>query len=117
MSLSVHEIVVPTMILGLGVMDDYVDHAARFAAAKMIPISEILDTRLAPDMLSFAEQIAVLCNKVQAHASKLARRDMPAPVKLLQTSAAQTEHSIERQPDLVGQTRFVVAQRRHIFGN
>jgi hypothetical protein len=87
MPLSVHEIVVPAMIHGLGVMDDYIDHAERLAAAKKVPVSEIFGARLAPDMLSLADQVAVLCNKVEAHVAKLGRREVPAPVKLLPTSA------------------------------
>ena len=86
MPLSVYEIVVPAMIHGLGVMDDYIDHAERLAAAKKVPVSEILGARLAPDMLSLAEQIAVLCNKVEAHVAKLGRREPPAPVRLLPTT-------------------------------
>ena len=85
MPLSVHEIVVPAMIHGLGVMDDYIDHTERLAATKKVPISEILGARLAPDMLLLAEQIEVLCNKVEAHVARLRRREPPAPLRLLPT--------------------------------
>src|SRR4029079_883853 len=87
MPLSVHEIVVPVMIDGIGVMDDYINHAARLAAAKKLPVPEIFGARLAPDMLSLADQIAVLCNKVGAHVAKLGRRVAPAPVNLVPTTA------------------------------
>jgi uncharacterized protein len=88
MPLSVYEIIVPSMIHGLGVMNDYIYHAERLAAAKGVPVSDIVDARLAPDMLPFGEQIAVLCNKVHAHVAKLARRDVPAPVMVVPTPAA-----------------------------
>lgn len=88
MSLSVYDIVVPSMIHGLGVLDDYVDHAERLATSKRVPIEEIFGARLAPDMLSFADQIVVLCNKVEAHVAKLARRDLPAPVKVVPSAPA-----------------------------
>jgi hypothetical protein len=88
MPLSVYEIVVPPMIHGLGVMDDYIYHAERLAAAKQAPVSDIVDACLAPNMLPFGGQIAVLCNKVHAHVAKLARRDVPAPVMVIPTTAA-----------------------------
>jgi hypothetical protein len=88
MPLLVYEIIVPPMIHSLGVMDDYIYHAERLAAAKQVPVSHIVDARLAPDMLPFGEQIAVLCNKVHAHVAKLARLDVRAPVMVVATAAA-----------------------------
>ena len=38
MPLSIYEIVIPPMIHGLGVMDDYIGHAERLAAAKQFAI-------------------------------------------------------------------------------
>src|SRR4029079_2845318 len=87
MPLSVHEIVVPVMIHGLGVMDDYINHAERLAAAKKLPVPEIFGARLAPDLLSLADQIAVLCHKGEAIASNLGRGVAPAPVTLVPTTA------------------------------
>jgi uncharacterized protein len=88
MSLSIYEIVVPAMIHGLGVLDDYVGHAERLAESRRMPVSEVLAARLAPDMLSFGDQIVVVCNKVEAHVAKLAQRSAPAPLKVLPTVAA-----------------------------
>src|SRR3981189_902641 len=88
MPFSVYEIVIPPMVHGLGVMDDYIGYAERLAAAKQTPVPEILGARLAPDMLPFAEQIAVVCNKVHAHVAKLEKSEAPAPVKVLPTAAA-----------------------------
>ena len=90
MPLSIYEIVIPPMIHGLGVMDDYIRHAERLAAAKQVPVEEILDARLAPDMLSFEEQIQAVCNKVEAHVAKLTRTGRPAIVKVKSTAAALT---------------------------
>src|SRR5258708_6542696 len=71
MSFSVFEIVIPGMLHGLNVLDDYVGHAASFSQSTGLSPTDILGARLAPDMLSFAEQIGVLCNKVEAHVAKL----------------------------------------------
>jgi uncharacterized protein len=88
MSLSIYEIVVPAMIHGLGVLDDYIGHAERLAESKRMPLSEVFGARLASDMLTFADQIVVVCNKVEAHVAKLAQRDAPIPVKILPTATA-----------------------------
>jgi hypothetical protein len=88
MSLSIYEIVILPMIHGLGVMDDYIGHAEKLAEAKQVPVEEILDARLAPDMLTFEEQILAVCNKVEAHVSKLARTERPPIVKVQSTAAA-----------------------------
>ena len=45
MPFSVYEIVIPPMVHGLGVMDDYIGHAERLAAAKQTPVAEILGAR------------------------------------------------------------------------
>jgi uncharacterized protein len=91
MPLSIYEIVIPPMIHGLRVMDDYIGHAERLAQAKHVPVEGILDARLAPDMLTFEEQIRALSNKVEAHVAKLTRTERPAVVKVNSTPAALRE--------------------------
>jgi len=88
MSFSVFEIVIPGMLHGLNVLDDYVGHAASFSQSTGLSPTDILGARLAPDMLSFAEQIGVLCNKVEAHVAKLAQREPPEPVRTDPTYSA-----------------------------
>lgn len=88
MPLTVFEVVVPPMVRGFGVMDDYVNHAERIAAARQMPIADVFGARLAPDMLTFAEQLSVLCNKVDAHVAKLARREVPKPIAVAPTPEA-----------------------------
>jgi len=65
------------MIHGLNVVDDYLRHAQDLAESKGWPEQQVFGARLAPDMLTFSEQIAVLCNKVDAHVAKLLRHDAP----------------------------------------
>ena len=79
MSFSVYDITVPVMVLGLNVMDDYLDHAQALERIKGFEPGRILGERLAPDMLTFGEQFSVSCNKVDAHIAKLMQRDPPAP--------------------------------------
>jgi hypothetical protein len=87
-SFSVFEVIEPGMIHGLNVLDDYVGHAAAFAESAGLSSADVLGARLAPDMLTFAEQIGVLCNKVEAHVAKLAQQELPRPVQTEPTYAA-----------------------------
>jgi hypothetical protein len=77
MSLNAYEVTLPVMDRGLNVLDNYVDEAARLAKAQGRPVEEILNARLAPDMLSFAEQITVVCRKAERHAAALGKQDRP----------------------------------------
>jgi hypothetical protein len=77
MSLSAYEITLPVMDRGLNLLNNYVDEAAKLAEAQGRPVDEILNARLAPDMLSFAEQITILCRKAERHAAALGKQDRP----------------------------------------
>ena len=79
MPFSVYETTIPAMIHGLNVVGDYIGHAQALAENKGWPERQVFGARLAPDMLTFGEQVAVLCNKVDAHVAKLARREIPPP--------------------------------------
>jgi hypothetical protein len=78
-SFSVHEIIVPLMVEGLLVMDDYLDHAHAFERANGLAPETVLGARLADDMLSFGEQFSVNCNKVEMHMAQLLERERPTP--------------------------------------
>jgi hypothetical protein len=67
------------MTHGLNVLDDYVGYAQAFAEKEGRQPEEVFGARLAPDMLTFGEQISVLCNKVDAHVAKLLRKEVPQP--------------------------------------
>jgi hypothetical protein len=77
MSLSACDVTLPVMDRGLNLLDNYVDEAARLAEAQGRPVDEILGARLAPDRLTFAEQITILCRKAERHAAALGNQDRP----------------------------------------
>lgn len=79
MPFSVYEVTIPVMIHGLNVVDDYIGHAQALAETRGWPEQQVFGARLAPDMLTFGEQVAVLCNKVDAHVAKLLRRNVAPP--------------------------------------
>jgi hypothetical protein len=102
MSLTAYQISIPVMIRGLAVLDDYLDHARALAASRGLAEEAVLGARLAPDMLSFSEQISVLCNKVERHAALLARQDQPAPAEATPGFAGLKDR-------LAQATRFIAA--------
>jgi uncharacterized protein len=107
---SVYDVTVPVMSHGLNVLDDYLEYARSLAAGRGQPVSTVLEARLAPDMLSFAEQISVLCNKVDLHMAKMLRRDIPhakdtpAEIPALKARLAETIRFLESiaEGDLAG---------------
>ena len=79
MPFSVYEVTVPAMSHGLRVLVDYVDRARSLETTRGMDPGSVLAARLAPDMLSFGQQVAVGCDKVEAHMAKLLDRETPAP--------------------------------------
>lgn len=79
MSLSIYDITVPVMLQGLAVMEDYLGHAQALERANALRPGSVIASRLAPDMLTFGEQISVNCNKVELHLTNLMARDRPTP--------------------------------------
>jgi hypothetical protein len=99
---SVYEAIIPGMIHGLNVVDDYINHAQALADRKGWPEQQVFGARLAPDMLTFGEQVAVLCNKVDAHVAKLLRRDAPAPRQIELSQSALKDRVAETVQFLKG---------------
>lgn len=81
MSLSVYEIIVPAMLHGLRVLDDYLEHAQMLERTRGFAPGEVLQARLASDMVPFGRQTSISCNKVEAHLSKLMQQGLPTPVE------------------------------------
>jgi len=77
MALSIYDATVPVMLHGLAIMDDYLDHAQKLERCGALDPGSVLAVRLAPDMLTFGEQFAVNCEKVELHLSKLMERKWP----------------------------------------
>jgi hypothetical protein len=77
-SLAVYDVIVPTMLHGLYVLDNFLDHAQTLERSRRMDPGTVLEARLAPDMLAFGEQFSVGCNKVETNVAKLLGRDCPA---------------------------------------
>jgi uncharacterized protein len=76
MTYSAYDITIPVMLRGLRTFEHYLDEATKLASSQ-ISLTEIVGARLAPDMLSFGEQVDVGCRKAQRHAASLCNRELP----------------------------------------
>ena len=88
MSLSAYDVSIPVMSRGIGILQDYVDHAVRLGETAEGGVDGVLEARLAPDMLNFADQIRVACTKAERHGAKLAGIHPPAPAQAPTTAPA-----------------------------
>src|ERR1700755_1635909 len=100
MSFSVYDITVPVMLHGLGVMENYLDHAEILERSKGAESGSLLQTRLAPDMLTLGEQFTVGGNKVDAHICKLMQRGRPTFRTIAISYQAIKQRLIETRDDL-----------------
>jgi hypothetical protein len=80
MTFSAYEVTIPVMLRGIRTFDHYLDEASNLATVQKRPISELMGARLAPNMLSFAEQIDVGCGKAHRHAAALCDLDRPKSI-------------------------------------
>jgi hypothetical protein len=78
-ALSIYEIVIPTIIHGLKIMDQYLDHAQELERQDGLSNGTVLQAKLAQDMIPLGEQFSVICDKVDRHVSALRQQSTPTP--------------------------------------
>ncbi len=57
MAITFHRVTVPVLVRGLRILRTYLDHAEAFANEGNRSVEQLLEARLAPDMMTFAGQI------------------------------------------------------------
>lgn len=77
MAISIHDLTVPALTRGLGIVASYLDKAEADAAARNIKPPAILDARLYPDMLSFTAQVQRVSDTAKASVARLAAVEAP----------------------------------------
>jgi hypothetical protein len=75
MSLSLYEITVPVMIAGFGNMSKFLDRGRAYADEKSIAHVELLNARLADDMMSLVEQVQRASDTAKYAAVRVGRVD------------------------------------------
>lgn len=87
MSLSMYDVTVPVLIRGLGILDEYLDRAAAYAAEIKIDPQVLVNSRLAPDMLPLSGQVQ--------RASDTSKGAIPRLTDLQAPSFPDTEVTLE----------------------
>jgi hypothetical protein len=87
MSLSMYDVTIPVLIRGLGILNEYLDRAAAFAAENKIDPKVLVNSRLAPDMLPLSGQVQ--------RASDTSKGAIPRLTDLQAPSFADTEVTLE----------------------
>ncbi|HEY1614405.1 MAG TPA: DUF1993 domain-containing protein [Rhizomicrobium sp.] len=78
MSFSIHDASIPPMIRTLESLVKILDKATAQAEEKKIPLSELLEARLAPDMLPFPRQIQIASDAAKGCGARLAGIEPPS---------------------------------------
>ena len=78
MSFSVYEACIPSMIRFLENLSKILDKAVAQAKARDLPLSELIEARLAPDMFPFPRQIQVVSDIAKLGAARLAGLEPPS---------------------------------------
>jgi hypothetical protein len=77
MPFSMSQASLPALEIGLNALSAVLDKAAAYAAAKKIDSAVLLNTRLAPDMLSLTGQVQIATDLAKNGASRLAGVEPP----------------------------------------
>ena len=94
MSLSLHEIVVPTLVGGLRGIASFLDKAVAYADAKKIEPRALLDARLYPDMFAFTRQIQIATDSARRGIDRLVGVE-PSSVEDNEATFAELKARIE----------------------
>ena len=78
MSFTIYDASIPTMIRALSNLSKIMDKAVAQAKAQDIPLSTLLEARLAPDMHPFPRQIQIASDAAKGAAARLANIEAPA---------------------------------------
>ena len=78
MSFSVYESCIPSMIRFLENLSKILDKAVGQANARNMPLSDLIEARLAPDMHPFPRQIQIASDVAKLSAARLAGMDPPS---------------------------------------
>jgi len=111
-----YEFSVPQLRRGFGILSAYLAAAKRHVEATGLPESDVLQARLAPDMLSFTAQFQRASDKAKNGVARLAQVEAPGFADVEQ-SFAELEQRIRGTLDfidLVDPAKFEAAGQRQV---
>ena len=78
MSISLYQVSVPVFIKFLGNLSSILEKTTTFAEDKKIEQAVLLETRLYPNMFTFAKQIQRVADAATGYSARLAGKDVPS---------------------------------------
>ena len=78
MSISVYEVTIPPMVHFFENLSKILDKAVKQARERDIPLSELLEARLAPDMFPFPRQVQIASDIAKLAAARLTDAEPPS---------------------------------------
>ena len=77
MSLSLYDVSIPSLTLGLSNLSAILDKAAAHAEAKKVDPKVLTDSRIIADMFPLKRQVQIACDTAKGAAARLASVDIP----------------------------------------
>lgn len=77
MAFSMYDVTIPVMIRGFGIMTQYLEKAAAYAAENNINPAVLVQARLSPDMLPLAGQVQRASDNAKGAIARLTGKEMP----------------------------------------
>lgn len=77
MSLSLYDVSIPALTLGLTNLSAILDKAAAYAEAKKVDPKVLADSRIIADMFPLKRQVQIACDTAKGAAARLAGVDIP----------------------------------------
>jgi hypothetical protein len=90
-----YDLTIPTLLRGFDVLSTYVEKAAAFSREKSIAAEDLIQARLAPDMLPFSGQVQRASDKAKGGVARLAMIEAP-PFPDNETTFADLAARIEK---------------------
>ncbi len=101
MSLSLYDVSIPALNLGLTNLESILDKAAAHAEGKKLDARVLPDTRLIADMFPLKRQVQIACDTAKGAAARLAGVEIP--------KHEDTESTIAELKERIGKTRAFLA--------
>ncbi|HEX3763261.1 MAG TPA: DUF1993 domain-containing protein [Kofleriaceae bacterium] len=89
MPITLHELAIDTFVHMLGTLTHVLDKAAKHAEARKFPVDDLVNARLAPDMLPLSTQVYLACHHAKDGPARLLGQEPPMVGRGLQENFEQ----------------------------
>jgi len=101
MTVSIYDLSIPPLTLGLTNLSALLDKATAFATTKKIDPKVLIETRVIADMFPLRQQVQIACDTAKGAAARLAGVDVPKHEDT-ETTIAELKARIGKTLDFIG---------------